>query len=600
MTSSSESQVNQTKLQQTQRQLERAASTNAALAELSVVLFQSETLEDISSLVLDYACQLTRSATGCAGYIDHSTHALVYVPLKLNHDVRSSEAADGPLIFDEWQNLADWMRHNQTPLLTNTPADDPRISEGVEDLTRLRRILSVPVLHDNHLIGQITLANAKEAYSHADLALVQHIAVLYAAALCCQQTVTTERRERMLAQTFQQIAEMISTSNRLEDTLEFALELLDRVVTHDYAEVLLVEGEHLRIVASRCETHVSAPPEDPAARFVYADIPAFYEPLTSGKPLVLVDAQSDQRWTRDIGTDDNTRAWLGVPLIVWDVVLGLLGISSYRIGAYAQAEVETAQAFARQVALAIENSRLYTHLESSEAGLRQVRAHLTQTARLSVAGKIAAGVAHQINNPLTTVIAQTHLLLKQLAPDSPAYEAVDTIRRATYQAGTVVQRLMDFARPSSYVMVPLDLNRTILNAISLIRAQVEPHIARITVDLAPDLPTFQGSEEHLEDIWINLILNARDAIDGGTDGHIHVTSHFVPNRNAIKVLIEDNGTGIASEHLPIIFDPLFTTKEYGTGLGLAVCHDIVVDHGGEIHVTSHEGEGTTFTILLPV
>jgi two-component system NtrC family sensor kinase len=174
------------------------------------------------------------------------------------------------------------------------------------------------------------------------------------------------------------------------------------------------------------------------------------------------------------------------------------------------------------------------------------------------------------------------------------------IQRAARRAGTVAQRLLDFARTSPLVMQPLDINLSIQGAVSLVSAQIEPHVAQLVVELTPGLPMIEASEEHLGDVWINLLINARDAVDNSGKGVIKVTTGLSAEGDAIEVTVQDNGSGIAAEHLERIFDPFFTTKDHGTGLGLSLCHDVVTQHGGSIKVESKAGQGATFTVILPL
>jgi signal transduction histidine kinase len=332
----------------------------------------------------------------------------------------------------------------------------------------------------------------------------------------------------------------------------------------------------------------------------YPDIPLFHESMSTGKPLVLPDAQKASHWTQLPGSGASIRGWIGVPLIAWDAVIGFLSIGSNQPDAYSARDAKAVTAFAQQAAVAVENARILTELEASLSDLRQAQAHLMRTARLSAAGEVAAGVAHQINNPLTAVIAESHLLLKRLAPGSSECESVVAIQQAAHRAGSVAQRLLDLSRPRPFEMHPLDVNLSIQSAISLLVAQIEPHIARLVVDLAPGLPMIEGSEEHLGEVWINLLINARDAVGKAGDGVIKVTTGFDVDGDAIEITVQDNGPGIPAEHLERIFDPFFTTKEQGTGLGLSICHDIVTRHGGSIRVESKEGQDTTFTVTLPL
>jgi signal transduction histidine kinase len=174
------------------------------------------------------------------------------------------------------------------------------------------------------------------------------------------------------------------------------------------------------------------------------------------------------------------------------------------------------------------------------------------------------------------------------------------IKRSAYRAGGVVQRLLDFARPAQYNMQLLDINQSVQSAVSMVRAQVEPHLAHIKLDLTPDLPQVIASEQHLEDIWINLLLNARDAVYGRENSVIEITSRLDYEGTTIAVSIRDNGVGIAPEQLPHVFDPLFTTKTHGTGLGLSICQEIAIRHGGTIEVISQPDWGAEFIVRLPL
>jgi signal transduction histidine kinase len=146
----------------------------------------------------------------------------------------------------------------------------------------------------------------------------------------------------------------------------------------------------------------------------------------------------------------------------------------------------------------------------------------------------------------------------------------------------------------------VDVNNSARYAIELVRAQLEPDSAQLHVDLADDLPLIYGSQHHLEDLWLNLILNARDAIQDTQSAQITVSSALDEAGSFVEVTVQDNGRGIPHDNLEQIFDPFFTTKSHGNGLGLAVCRDIIIKHGGDIQVESQEGQGTTLRVQLPI
>ncbi|MBI3762812.1 MAG: hypothetical protein HY260_13270 [Chloroflexi bacterium] len=230
---------------------------------------------------------------------------------------------------------------------------------------------------------------------------------------------------------------------------------------------------------------------------------------------------------------------------------------------------------------------------------RRLEASLAQSEKLAAVGQLAAGVAHEINNPLAAIIANTQLLQRELPADDERQESVDLIARAGDRAMRVVRSLLDFARQDHYEFAPTDINATIRSAATLVAHQLMAHSITLACDLSPDLPSIQASHDHLQGVWLNFLLNARDGLNG-EKGEIRVTSRR--QANEIHVTVADTGTGIAPERLPRIFEPFYTTKEpgRGTGLGLSACHRIVKQHGGHILVDSHIGQGTAFTVVLPV
>lgn len=240
-------------------------------------------------------------------------------------------------------------------------------------------------------------------------------------------------------------------------------------------------------------------------------------------------------------------------------------------------------------------------LERSQAALAQAHEQLARSARLAAAGETAAGVAHQINNPLTSIVAEVHLLLSRPDLDDELRESIQAIKEAAYRAGTIVEQMLNLTRSLPLDMGETDVNASVQNAIALVRTQVEPYVSRLMIELAPGLPPVTASGRHLEDVvWINLLLNARDAVRDIPGGQIRVSTAYNRAEQMVEVTIEDNGVGIRAEDLPHIFTPFFTTKPHGTGLGLAICHDVVQRHGGIMKVESQAGAGARFTVKLPI
>lgn len=233
---------------------------------------------------------------------------------------------------------------------------------------------------------------------------------------------------------------------------------------------------------------------------------------------------------------------------------------------------------------------------------RRLESSLTQAGKLAAIGQLAAGVAHEINNPLTVIKANAEMLKMVIPADDDSYEAVDLITRAGDRATKVVGGLLDFARQSQYDFVEVPVNESIRQALDLVSYQLESANIEIRLHLAENIPPVMASREHLKSVWLNLLVNARDAVqDRPEPRQIEITSRSSADGRQIHILFQDNGEGISPAELAHIFEPFYTTKEpgKGTGLGLATCHRIVEQHGGQIEATSSPNKGTTFIIRLP-
>jgi two-component system NtrC family sensor kinase len=230
---------------------------------------------------------------------------------------------------------------------------------------------------------------------------------------------------------------------------------------------------------------------------------------------------------------------------------------------------------------------------------KRLEANLIQSEKLAAVGQLAAGVAHEINNPLSAVIANAQLLRRDLPKDaSDALESVELIETAGLRASQVVRNLLGFARKEQYDFLRIDLNETMLNALALVKHELVMRNIEVETNLEENLPMINASRDHLQSVWINMILNALDSIEKD-QGKILITTSR--SNSEFKITIADNGVGIPADKVSRIFEPFFTTKApgRGTGLGLSVCHRIIKQHGGYIQVESLVGNGTKFIIIIP-
>lgn len=240
-------------------------------------------------------------------------------------------------------------------------------------------------------------------------------------------------------------------------------------------------------------------------------------------------------------------------------------------------------------------------LAQSHRELREAQQQVIQAEKMASVGQLAAGVAHEINNPLGTILLYSHMLIEKLDTKDARREELETIAKEAYRCRAIVRGLLDFARQRKLQVGDIDLNQIINEAIDLAQKQPAFQTVRVSVDLASDLPRMSGDPVQLKEVFLNILSNAGEAMPNG--GTVTVQSRYHNHRGGtIEVSIQDTGQGILPENLSKIFMPFFTTKKIGqgTGLGLAIAYGIVKMHRGSIEVKSKVGEGTEFLIRLPI
>jgi two-component system NtrC family sensor kinase len=231
----------------------------------------------------------------------------------------------------------------------------------------------------------------------------------------------------------------------------------------------------------------------------------------------------------------------------------------------------------------------------------QLESQLSQADKLSSIGLLAAGVAHEVNTPLAVISSYAQMLSKQLQGDPAKAGLLEKITRSTFRASEIVNNLLNFSRTSGTEFTDVDVNKIILDTLALLEHQFKTSRIKVQDELSAHLPLISGNAGRLQQVFLNLFLNAKDAMPRG--GMLRVATS---NGAGVSVVVSDTGSGIAQEHIARIYDPFFTTKtsprngSRGTGLGLSVTYGIIQEHAGKIRVESRPGEGTTFYLDFPL
>ena len=222
---------------------------------------------------------------------------------------------------------------------------------------------------------------------------------------------------------------------------------------------------------------------------------------------------------------------------------------------------------------------------------------LMQAEKLSSIGLLAAGVAHEVNTPLAVIASQAQMLLRQVPPDNPQAATLEKIIKQAFRASEIVNHLLKFSRVSGSEYAELDLNKVIRETVSLLDPMLRAAKISLNAQLEPSLPPVSGNYGKLQQVFMNLIMNAHDALPQGGE----ITLATAAENSTVYVEVTDNGAGIPADQLSKIYDPFFTTKasSRGTGLGLSVTYGIIREHSGKIQVESTVGQGTSFRLEFP-
>ena len=291
--------------------------------------------------------------------------------------------------------------------------------------------------------------------------------------------------------------------------------------------------------------------------------------------------------------DEGIRMMVDVPLSVDAQMIGVIRIYLDRRREFYDDELDFMITMAKQCACIIERMRL---MEEQKARFDHL---VSRMDKMSSLGRMAAGIAHEINNPLAGILLYSSNMHKKVPPGGPLQEGLGIIIKETQRCRTIIQGLLEFARDREPQTALTDINQIMESALGIV--ENEFHIRHVALDrhLAADMISIMVDGNQIEQIFINLLLNALHAV-APHEGRVTVESEMNGKRDRIVVRIRDNGCGIAETDIKKIFEPFFSTKTKGTGLGLSVSYGIVQNHQGDIRVSSVPGQGTTFTVELPI
>jgi two-component system NtrC family sensor kinase len=394
-------------------------------------------------------------------------------------------------------------------------------------------------------------------------------------------------------ETFYRVFRDISTLVHTGKTLT---EVLDRVVWKA-TELLDAKGALLRI------RNLETQQFDVAAAHGLGEIYLNKGPVTSEKILTNEIRQNQVLIINDIwkaprveypqeAWDEGIRMMLDIPLTVADQMIGLLRIYLAEKRDFSDDELSFMVSIGEQCACAINKARL---IENQKARYDHLVIH---TEKMSALGRMAAGIAHEINNPLAGILLFSSNLSKKVPQNGPLKEGLDVIIRETVRCKSIIQELLEFSRDREPQKDMTNPNTILEKALKILGNEFRLHHIQIEKHLSDEMRETLLDENQIEQVFVNLLINAVQAIE--EKGVITVTSRMDQGREKALIEVADTGSGIPEENIAQIFDPFFSTKPKGTGLGLAVSYAIVKNHQGDINAFSKPGEGTRFVLEFPI
>jgi len=274
----------------------------------------------------------------------------------------------------------------------------------------------------------------------------------------------------------------------------------------------------------------------------------------------------------------------------------LLAGKNIRDACFSTSDLEIASILAQQAGVALENARLHSDLLENIRQVEESQRALIQAEKMAVAGRLTASIAHEINNPLQSVRNCMHLAGRMELTSEQRQNYNQMAKLELDRLMQTVQQMLDYFRPGSVERKPINLNEIVQRVLSLVDNQLVENNIQYQVHYAPDLPQVKAVSDQIQQVLLNLILNAMEAMPTG--GNLLITTRALDDE--VEILVEDSGPGIALQDRERIFEPFISTKDGGTGLGLAVSYGIITAHGGSLGIVEGAGPGACFRICLPM
>ena len=555
-----------------------------ALLEISKAISSGFYLGDVLRLIVTVTANLMDSKVCSLWILDEKDQRL---KLKATQSISEEYLQERSLALGE--GVVGYVAFHNKPMAILDVLKDPLYKE--KDLARregLVSMLSVPMCIKSRVVGVI---NCYTSYPHP----------------------FSKTEEEMLTTVANQAAICIDNSGLMEtldidEILRLVLEGVTKNIGFDRARLYLVNEKK-----NALECRMAVGVDEDKIRGVVLPLDkedsVVARSIFDKKPFVIPDAQKDPRVNPLTKEKFNLHSLVVIPLLAKDRALGAIAADHVEAGKnITKQTLESVMTFAQQAGLAIHNAFMYQEIKAfsqqveekmqqTTADLRKTEAQLIRSEKLAALGQLAAGIAHEIRNPLTSINILIHSLREKPSDEEVHREDLRVIEEEIHRINEIVDQFLRFAKPAPPLLQEADLVSLFEETLQLLKPQIEKQ--RITVQKEFNaLPSTVLDREQMKQVVLNLLLNALQAMSGG--GLLRLSGQVLEDNRWIQLSVQDTGVGIPPEDMNKLFDPFFSTKEGGVGLGLSIAHRIIDQHRGKIQIESTPGQGTLFTLWLPI
>jgi signal transduction histidine kinase len=567
----------------------RQLSESQAVFHIGQALTGTLELDEVFNLIVEFAKELITAVDGAVIHrLDSAHQVLVAVAaaghtgtrkptsvIKVGEGIAGQVLAEGQLI-----NVAD---------LNNDPRGLPSQNPYLHSL------MVAPISIGSELVGTISVQSPQvSAFNEADEILLQTLGSEAGLAIKNARLYQQEHHQRILAEALEKAAVALNRNLDLELVLDNILAQVAQVVPCQNFNVMLIQGQQVQVVREWDQDKSNPIRSRLVSIELPLNLPTLQKMISTGQPLLIPDTRLEPLWDPIEGSEW-IRSYIGVPLNTGDLTLGFLNADSDQPNSFDESLLPVMQSFAAHAAIAIQNARLVQDLQNSLMQEKTLRLQLTRADRLATMGMITAS----INNPIQAVLGCLELAqMDALEPDKQA-EYLSMARQEMLRLAGITKRVLNYQRlPQQNAAEPMSMIPVVEDVLALAKKKIQHAKVSITTEWEPELPLVNGSPNELKQVFLNLVLNAVDAMTGG--GKLTVSARTSSQDGKwVQVLISDTGEGMSPEVQARLYEPFFSTKEAGTGLGLWVSRDIIAAHAGKLTCESTLGVGTTFTVWLP-